>query len=196
MSGNRTRRAVGLHGPTGREGHLIDHSGHPIGRASPPTGRTRQRTDRAGEATAGSPCRPTGSGRHPTDVRRWRRGRDDDRGSATIWTVGGIAVLMLVAAVIVEVGAATVVRHRAEAAADLAALAAAEHATDGQSAACDRARWVAEGMRVRVDRCWLRGWDALVEVSAPPAGLLTSYDPAHARAMAGPANPVDGQTAP
>jgi secretion/DNA translocation related TadE-like protein len=120
-------------------------------------------------------------------VRR-RRTDDRDRGSATIWAVGGIAALLVVAVVLLELGAATVVRHRAGSAADLAALAAAAYAPDGQQAACDRARWVADGMRVRLTACRLVGWDALVEVSAQPDGLLARFGPVAAHARAGPAD--------
>lgn len=112
-----------------------------------------------------------------------------DRGSATIWAVAGIAALLLLGAMVMEVGAATATRHRADAAADLAALAAAEYATDGEQAACDHARWVAGGMRVHLARCRLAGWNALIEVSDQPTGVLAGFGAATAHAMAGP---VDG----
>lgn len=49
----------------------------------------------------------------------------DDRGVATVWTASIVAVLVAVAVFVFWTGAAITTRHRAEAAADLAALAAA-----------------------------------------------------------------------
>lgn len=48
-----------------------------------------------------------------------------ERGSASIWVVAGAALLVLVALIIVIRSSATLARHRAETAADAAALAAA-----------------------------------------------------------------------
>jgi secretion/DNA translocation related TadE-like protein len=137
--------------------------------------------------------------RHPAP----RNGQD--RGSATIWAVGGIAVLCLVAAVLLTYGSVVQTRHRATAAADLAALAGAVYAPYGAAEACAKARWVAGGTHVRVTGCRLSGWDVLVEVSAGLPGGLDRFGlvTAHSRAGptaitsdAGPSNiragPVDG----
>jgi secretion/DNA translocation related TadE-like protein len=120
--------------------------------------------------------------------------RDRDHGFATVWSVGGIAVLILVFAALLAVGAAIATRHRTASAADLAALAAAEHAPDGEQAACARARWVAGQMRVQLDHCWLSGWDALVEVSAALPDPLSGFGSATAHARAGPAEDAVGRT--
>lgn len=109
-----------------------------------------------------------------------------DRGYATIWTVGGIAVLFLVATVVLALGSAVVTRHRATSAADLAAIAAAEYAPDGETTACQRARWVTDRMLVRLTSCRLDGWDALVETSAEPPGVIARLGEANAHARAGP----------
>jgi secretion/DNA translocation related TadE-like protein len=125
-----------------------------------------------------------------------------DGGFATVWSVGGIAVVVLVFASLLAIGAAIATRHRAASAADLAALAAAEHAPDGDQPACDRARWVAGQMGVHLDRCWLSGWDALVEVTAALPDPLGAFGAATAHARAGPAEDaaaptaVSGQPAP
>ncbi|HEX3647810.1 MAG TPA: Rv3654c family TadE-like protein [Pseudonocardiaceae bacterium] len=124
------------------------------------------------------------SGHHP---RRRRPG--GDTGLATLWAVGGIAVLCLFAAAVITYGAVVQTRHRATAAADLAALAGAGYAPYGQTAACDRARWVASGMRVRVTGCRLDHWDVLVEVSASLPGELTRFGTVHEHSRAGPADP-------
>ncbi|EME64243.1 Rv3654c family TadE-like protein [Amycolatopsis decaplanina] len=110
----------------------------------------------------------------------------DDRGVATAWTASIVAVLICAAAFAFWIGAAVTTRHRAEAAADLAALAAASHATDGPGAACERARQVAVRMSVTLLTCrWERG-DALVEVRAEPSEQPAVTGRAEARARAGP----------
>lgn len=58
--------------------------------------------------------------------------------------------------VLLAFGQAVSVRHRATAAADLAALAAADVAPRGQAVACARARQVAQANGARVVRCLLR----------------------------------------
>jgi secretion/DNA translocation related TadE-like protein len=126
---------------------------------------------------AGSP-RPTGGG---------RAGRPPhDRGSATVWAAAGVAVIMTVFLVGLHLGAALIARHRAEAAADLAALAAAGVAVEGAEAACDRAGEVAAAMGGTVTSCGLVGWEALVEVRVPTEVALPGIDGAAGRARAGP----------
>jgi secretion/DNA translocation related TadE-like protein len=116
-------------------------------------------------------------------------GQADDEGSATIWSVGGIAVLFLVAAAVLAAGCVVQTRHRATSAADLAALAAATYAPDGPPTACDRARWVADHMRVRLTSCELTGWDALVEVRVALPGELRRFGQVTEHSRAGPVRP-------
>lgn len=114
--------------------------------------------------------------------------RAPDEGTATLWAVGGIAVLCLVAVAVLTYGAVVQTRHRATAAADLAALAGAGYAPYGEQAACERARWVADEMRVRVTDCRLRDWDVSVEVSADLPAVLTRFGTVAAHSRAGPAD--------
>jgi secretion/DNA translocation related TadE-like protein len=102
--------------------------------------------------------------------------------------VGAAAVLALLAvfAVAVQLGGAVVTRHRAEAAGDLAALAAAAWATSGAERACVAARRVTDRMAVRLVSCELRGWQAAVQVEARPPGALARFGAARASARAGP----------
>lgn len=111
--------------------------------------------------------------------------RDDD-GSATVWTAGAVAVLTVVAVLGYWLAAAVVARHRAEAAADLGALAAASHATEGPARACELARQVADRMAVTLLSCRWQRLDALVEVRGSPLGPGGWPEPT-ARARAGPA---------
>jgi secretion/DNA translocation related TadE-like protein len=100
--------------------------------------------------------------------------------------VGGIGVVTVVLTGLLWFAAAVGTRHRAQSAADLAALAAASAARAGEDEACDEARWVADEMRVELRSCRLSGWDALVEVLAPPPVELLQFGSAAARARAGP----------
>ncbi len=115
----------------------------------------------------------------------------DERGAATVVGLGAVLVVLAVFAVAVQLGAAVITRHRAEAAADLAALAAAAHAVDGPAAACATGRRVTDRMAVRMVVCELDGWEVDVEVEAAPPGLLARFGTARATARAGPAS-VDG----
>ncbi|MGM9346051.1 Rv3654c family TadE-like protein [Streptomyces salinarius] len=108
-----------------------------------------------------------------------------DRGSATVWSVGAIAVLCLVFGVVLALGQAVVARHRAAGGADLAALAAADRWAGGGAAACDRAERVARAQGVRLVRCALTG-----QVSDVTAASGTGPFTAEVRARAGPASPT------
>jgi secretion/DNA translocation related TadE-like protein len=100
--------------------------------------------------------------------------------------VGGITVVVVVMTGVLWLTSAVVTRHRAESAADLAALSAAGLAVEGERRACGEARWVAERMGVGLRSCHLSGWDVLVEVVVVPSGVPANFGSAAARARAGP----------
>jgi len=113
--------------------------------------------------------------------------RDRDAGAATVLAAVLILGLLVVLGFGLALGSAVLTRHRAEGAADLAALAAAAHAPGGERSACIRARQVVAAAHADVLNCALTGLDARVEVTAPtPAlpGMVTSQ--VSARARAGP----------
>ncbi len=114
---------------------------------------------------------------------------EGDRGVATVWAVGAIAVLMGLAAFGLYLGEAMVIRHQAESAADLAALAGAGTVVAGEQYACAQACRVTDRMRVQLVSCRARGWDVLVDVAARPGGWLGGLGTATGRARAGPAAP-------
>jgi secretion/DNA translocation related TadE-like protein len=114
---------------------------------------------------------------------------DGDRGVATVWAAGAIAVLVSMAVFGLHLGEAMVVRHHAESAADLAALAGAATAVAGEQYACAQARRVTDRMRVQLTSCQTQGWDVLVDVAAHPDGWLGGLGAATGRARAGPAAP-------
>ncbi|MFE9743942.1 Rv3654c family TadE-like protein [Saccharothrix saharensis] len=118
---------------------------------------------------------------------RWCRLRlgGDDRGAASVVAVAVVGVWFALVVGAVHVGEAVVVRHRASAAADLAAVAAAGQLGGGVAHACARARWVVERMGGRLVECLVEGWEVDVRVS----GGATVFGAPSARARAGPAEP-------
>lgn len=86
-----------------------------------------------------------------------------DRGSGTVWVLAFAAVIWVGGLAAVAVGGVRGVRHRADSAADLAALAGAAHAVEGAGVACSRAKGIAAESGVRLTRCQVRG--EVVEVS-------------------------------
>ncbi|MYW70341.1 hypothetical protein GTY65_40790 [Streptomyces sp. SID8379] len=86
---------------------------------------------------------------------------------------------------VLAMGHAVQARHRAGGAADLAALAAADHWTEGGAPACDLAGRVARAQGARVVRCAVYGEVADVTTAAGEGVFV-----AEVRARAGPAGPL------
>ncbi|AGP61968.1 Rv3654c family TadE-like protein [Mycobacterium intracellulare] len=94
-----------------------------------------------------------------------------------------VVVLLWATGVAGYLGSAVVARHRAQAVADLAALAAAARLTSGSAAACARAAAVARAMRVDDVGCVVDGLDVVITARVPVVVAGT----ARATARAGPA---------
>ncbi len=96
-----------------------------------------------------------------------------------------VAVLLALTAGGTTVGSVVVARHRAQAAADLAALAGAARLPGGAEAACTWAVGLARQMRADDADCAVEGLDVVVTVrmSVPLAGRFVTS----AAARAGPA---------
>ncbi|MBX6750926.1 MAG: flp pilus-assembly TadE/G-like family protein [Micromonosporaceae bacterium] len=108
-----------------------------------------------------------------------------DRGAASVWVLAvGLAVIVVAQALVV-IGSATVARHRAQAAADLAALAAAMKVLDGESAACARAAEVSARNGASLVACRLDGFDVIVTVEVAVTGT-PPWGAARRSARAGP----------
>ena len=90
-----------------------------------------------------------------------------DRGSATLVAVAMVAVLLAITVACVYLGSAVTARHRAQAAADLAALAAAGRLAQGADAACAHAVAVAVAMQATVADCALDGSTSLSPSASP-----------------------------
>jgi secretion/DNA translocation related TadE-like protein len=109
-----------------------------------------------------------------------------ERGLATVWTAFAVAALVVLMLFAFWFGAAAIARHRAEGAADLAALAVAGAVQRGAGAPCELASQVVERMASRLVGCRLDGLDALVEVTAAVPGVPPDFGSVGARARAGP----------
>ncbi|MFB6889727.1 Rv3654c family TadE-like protein, partial [Kitasatospora sp. NPDC056327] len=113
---------------------------------------------------------------------RWRAGRvpsvygggpRSDAGSATVWLLVCAVLGCLVFAAALSVGAVVGARHRAESAADLAALAAADGLLLDADGGCGRAGAVATAQAAAVVSCAVDREGDAVEVVAevPVTGL-------------------------
>lgn len=112
-----------------------------------------------------------------------------ERGSATLWIVGLGSVLAT--AVLVATGVASLVaaQHRADTAADLAALSAVTAGTGG-APACGVAARISQAHRARMVSCTVSGVDVQVEVEVVGLPLPDTEVKLRARARAGPSQAV------
>ncbi|MGW0810513.1 Rv3654c family TadE-like protein [Nonomuraea sp. NPDC002799] len=120
--------------------------------------------------------------------------KDNERGSATLWGVGLMGLLMAVATAFATVGSVRVARHRVNNAADLSALAAARLALLDPEGACAKASALAMQNGVHLTQCKITHeiadiWTSL-PISMPVLGTLTL----RGRSRAGPAEftPAEG----
>ena len=112
-----------------------------------------------------------------------------DRGSVTIWAAALAGLVWLGSSAAVLYGSAVADRHRAEAAADLAALAAAVHVPDGVASACAVAARIAVDNGGSLRSCEVVGDEVEIVVSRRVrVGGLAPFA-AVARARAGPVEP-------
>jgi secretion/DNA translocation related TadE-like protein len=98
-----------------------------------------------------------------------------------------VAVLLVITVACVYLGSVVTARHRAQAAADLAALAAAGRLAQGTDAACAHAVAVAVAMQATVADCVVDGLDIVVAVDVTAAMGRLGMGAARAVARAGPA---------
>lgn len=103
-----------------------------------------------------------------------------------------IAVLLSITMGVVAVGTAVAARHRAQAAADLAALAAAGRVATGRQAACAWAASVARAMRTDVSDCRVDALDVVVSVETRIDLGRFGIGTAGAIARAGPVTAATG----
>jgi len=116
---------------------------------------------------------------------RWWSRAAEDAGAATVFAATVLAAIIAVGLGGLWLGSAVVARHRAQTAADLAALAAAQLLPAGPAAACRQAERMATVMGARLGSCSVERLDVLVRVDVTvgqPRGVR-----AEAVARAGPA---------
>lgn len=111
---------------------------------------------------------------------RWTgRRAGGDRGSSTVLVAAAVGVLLMMLVAGMTLTAAVLARHRAEAAADLGALAGATH----PARACAEARRVVQANRAVLASCEVHGSVVDVTVRVQPASAWLG--PAEARSRAG-----------
>src|ERR1700759_2260449 len=130
--------------------------------------------------------KPTKPTQQSWEVRTHMPHRARDRGSATIYAALLTGLLTALTGAFLALGAAILARHRAGAAADLAALSAAVHAEAGE-VPCDWARRVAAAQRARLLRCTCDGPVCLVRTA-----VGTPWGAATVTSRAGPADDAIG----
>ncbi|WP_404380538.1 flp pilus-assembly TadE/G-like family protein [Knoellia locipacati] len=113
----------------------------------------------------------------------------DERGSGTVLVTAVAGTLLIVSVAVVQIGAAASAAHRARAAADLSALAAASALQQGLADPCGRAEELASRNAARLQSCRLTDGASvqvrvLTDVSAGWPGVART---ATASARAGPA---------
>ena len=110
-----------------------------------------------------------------------------DQGGATILVLCICLLAMVLATAVAATGSAIVARHRAQAAADLGALAAADVLVGrAPGEPCAAAARVAIAQGAAVTDCEVSGTDVLVRASVEPRGPVAALGVAVAAARAGP----------
>lgn len=102
--------------------------------------------------------------------------------------VAAVLVVLAATAGAAYLGAAVLARHRAQSAADLAAVAAASTVAAGADAACAQAMRIAAEMRAVVNACAVDGLDIVLTAEAAVTLGRWGVRPATAHARAGPAD--------
>ncbi|MCK9902269.1 flp pilus-assembly TadE/G-like family protein, partial [Frankia sp. Cpl3] len=100
-----------------------------------------------------------------------------DQGSATIWLLGGLMVLILAGSTALSLLQVDSARQRAATAADLAALAAAADRSATADLACQRARDTAHANIARMTSCEIDDTGVIVAVEADLPGPLHAFGP-------------------
>jgi secretion/DNA translocation related TadE-like protein len=109
-----------------------------------------------------------------------------ERGSATVLAAGVTAALLVSAVAFIALGQASAARHRAQGAADAAALAGAARVLFGEGEACAAAQEMVERSETEFQGCEVNELEVTVRVNETPNGLPAAFGPARAVSRAGP----------
>ena len=112
--------------------------------------------------------------------------RASESGSATLFALAVVGLLVFVGAALGVVGAMVHAHRGAQSAADLAALAGAQARARGRDP-CAAAATVATANGARVDSCTVDGFEVLMQVTVTGPRWLGQHHDLSARARAGPA---------
>ncbi|MFG3338493.1 Rv3654c family TadE-like protein [Glycomyces sp. NPDC048151] len=154
-------------------------------RPGPSTARTGHRpgpvaTRHGRQTEPGSAATPPRQRRKPT------ASTGSERGSATVLAAGLTAALLVTAVAFVSVGQASAARHRAQGAADAAALAGAARVLFGEGEACAAAQAMVEQSATEFQGCEVNDLEVTVRVTETANGLPAAFGPARAVSRAGP----------
>jgi secretion/DNA translocation related TadE-like protein len=109
-----------------------------------------------------------------------------EQGSATVLAAGVTAALLVSAIAFIALGQASAARHRAQGAADAAALAGAAQVLFGEGEACAAAQEMVERSEAEFQGCEVNELEVTVHVHKTPNGLPAAFGPARAVSRAGP----------
>jgi secretion/DNA translocation related TadE-like protein len=115
-----------------------------------------------------------------------RPAAEKERGSATVLAAGVTAALLVSAVAFIALGQASAARHRAQGAADAAALAGAAKVLFGEGEACAAAQAMVERSETEFRGCEVNELEVTVHVDETPNGLPAVFGPARAISRAGP----------
>lgn len=111
---------------------------------------------------------------------------EHERGSATVLAAGVTAAILVSAVAFTAVGQASAARHRAQGAADAAALAGAARVLFGEGEACAAAQAMVERSGTEFQGCEVNELEVTIHVNETPKGLPAAFGPARAASRAGP----------
>jgi secretion/DNA translocation related TadE-like protein len=163
----------------------------PRGTDSEPDPATAQPTEKerkpATRPTAGSEPEPsTRTELAKTKAATKRPATDKEQGSATVLAAAVTAALLVSAVAFIALGQASAARHRAQGAADAAALAGAAKVLFGEGEACAAAQEMVERSEAEFQGCEVNELEVTVHVDETPNGLPAAFGPARAVSRAGP----------
>ncbi|MFB9474734.1 Rv3654c family TadE-like protein [Nonomuraea salmonea] len=127
---------------------------------------------------------------HVTTSHRRSLPKARERGSATLWGVALMGLLMAVAMAFATIGSVRVAQHRVNSAADLSALAAAKLVLIDPESACLRAAELAAANGAKLTKCEITTDRADIWTAVPLSLPLLGATTLTGRSRAGPAPPT------
>lgn len=117
------------------------------------------------------------------------RRRSGERGAGTVLVLSVVLTIMVAVQAVAVLAAGQSARHRAAAAADLAALAGANQLALGSADPCAAAGRIAHANGATLRDCVIDGMEVEVQVRVPTTSVLPWLPDQDRRARAGPPRP-------